>query len=291
MSVSENFSTFCKNLRMKDEQVTSISNRTKRMTKRLNKDFWDSESEYNNSFYSGSYGRGTDVFVSDIDLLMKLPYSVYEKYNNYAGNGQSALLQAVKNSLSIIYNSAKADGQVVTINFTDKIKYEIVPCFINKDGISYTYPDTNNGGSWKVTNPKAEINAMNELNKESNNNLKRLCRMMRAWKVEWNVPISGFLIDTLAYQFMKKWAYKDKSYLYYDFMVRDFFEFLKNQDSDQEYWSAPGSSQRVYRKGNFEYKAGQCNKIAIEAIEKEGNGYGTTAKQKWREIFGTKFPS
>ncbi len=38
---------------------------------------------------------------------------------------------------------------------------------------------------------------------------------------------------------MKNWAQKDKSYLYYDWMVRDFFKFLKEQDEDKSYWLAP----------------------------------------------------
>ncbi|WP_343237364.1 hypothetical protein [Stenotrophomonas maltophilia group sp. RNC7] len=41
----------------------------------------------------------------------------------------------------------------------------MVPGFINTDGISYTYPDTNNGGSWKTTNPMAEVTEFNSKNK------------------------------------------------------------------------------------------------------------------------------
>ncbi|WP_394557877.1 SMODS domain-containing nucleotidyltransferase [Priestia aryabhattai] len=290
MGVSENFSTFCRNLRMSQDTVDNISYRAKRITKQINKDFWKSSSDTDHSFYAGSYGRGTDIHVSDIDLLIRLPYSTYQRYNNYYGNGQSALLQEVKNSIEKTFRSHKrADGQVVQVSFKDGVSYEIVPCFVNDDN-SYTYPDTNNSGSWKVTNPKAEIKEMTRLNNQANKNLKRLCRMMRAWKSKWEVPISGFLIDTLAYQFMKKWPYSDKSYLYYDFMVRDFLFFLSQQDSTQLYWSAPGSGQRVYRKGIFEHKARKCYNLALEAIEMESKGYEYTTKQKWREIFGNKYP-
>ena len=41
--------------------------------------------------------------------------------------------------------------------------------------------------------------------------------MLRAWKQEHNINISGILIDTLAYNFIKQWAYRNKSYFYYDF--------------------------------------------------------------------------
>jgi hypothetical protein len=113
--------------------------------------------------------------------------------------------------------------------------------------------------------------------------------MARAWKYKWDVPIGGLLIDTLAYNFMAGCDYKDKSYLYYDFISRDFFKYLSEQNSEQSYWLSPGARQYVWRKGKFEYKAKQCYNIALEAIAKEKD-YPYTAKSKWREIYGTKFP-
>lgn len=291
MGVAEQFETFCKNLRMETEVVNNISYRYKRITKQINKDFWINESETANSLLVGSYGRGTDIYASDIDVLIRLPYSKYEQYNKYQGNSQSALLQEVKASIEKTYKSYKrADGQVVKVDFTDGVSFEIVPGFINKDGVSYTYPDTNNGGSWRTTNPRAEIAEFNSKNNEWNKNLKRLCRMARSWKYNWDVPIGGLLIDTLAYDFLKGWKHRNESYLYYDWMSRDFFEFLKNQNPNQNHWLAPGSRSYVYRKGKFEYKALQCYNISLEAIQKQKDGYGSTAKKKWREIYGTRFP-
>lgn len=292
MTISDKFSKFNKNIRISETNVNNISYRYRQMTKRLNLDFWNTASDISHSLYVGSYGRGTDIHVSDIDMLFRLPYSVYEKYNNYKGNGQSALLQAVRNSLQKTYNTShiKGDGQVIGINFNDGICFEIVPCFINNDD-SFTYPDSNNGGSWRKTDPKPEIKEMREKNIEWNKNLKRLCRMARAWKDQWDVPIGGLLIDTLAYNFMKSWQYRDKSYVYYDWMVRDFFEFLKNQNSQKSYWLAPGSNQYVWRKGSFEYKALRCFNLVNEAISYEDNKMTYSANLKWREVFGNKFPN
>lgn len=291
MSVSIWFETFCNNLLMTDDTVSTISYRYKRITKQLNKDFWASDSDTLHSLYVGSYGRGTEIHVSDIDMIFQLPYSTYETYNNYTGNKQSSLLQAVKKSIENTYSPTyiRADGQVIKLDFTDGINFELVPAFINKDD-SYTFPDSNDGGGWKITNPKPEIAEMTLKNYEWNKNLKRLCRMARAWKDYCNVNMGGLLIDTLAYNFMTGWANKDKSYLYYDFMSRDFFKYLSDQSESQTYWLSPGARQYVYRKGNFEYKAKQAYNLAVEAIAKEKD-YPTTAKSKWREIYGTKFPS
>lgn len=291
MSVSDYFSTFCSNLRMSSDTVSTIQTRYHQITKRINIDYWNSTSETEHSLYVGSYGRGTEIWTSDIDIIVRLPYETYVKFNNYSGNGQSALLQEVKGVLQKTYSTSylKGDGQVIGINFSDGINFEIVPAFINEDG-SYTYPDTNNGGSWKITDPKKEIDAMNSRNNDTNKNLKRLCRMTRAWKQKCNVSMSGILIDTLVYKFIDDWEYKDKSYLYYDYMSRDFFKYLKELDKDQNYWLAPGSSRRVWKTENFNSKAETAYNNAVSAISYESNNQSYSAKQKWREIYGSKFP-
>ncbi len=290
MSISTKFQSFCSNIRIQPNVIDNISYRYKRVTKQLNKNFWNTESETSHSLYVGSYGRDTDIHVSDIDILMRLPWIIHEKYNNYTTNGQSALLQAVRDSLQHTYPSThlKGDGQVVKINFDDGVSFEIVPGFLYENG-KYEYPDTNNGGHWKITNPKPEITAIKEANDEWSGNLKNLCRMARAWKDAWNVPMSGLLIDTLAYNFLKNWPYRNKSFLWYDFMTRDFFEYLKNQDQNKNYWLAPGSNQYVWREDIFEHKALRCYNISLEAINYENNELPKTANVKWKEIYGPKF--
>ena len=228
-------------------------------------------------------------------MIFQLPYSVYETYNKYSGNGQSTLLQEVKKSIEKTYSttSIRADGQVIEVPFSDGITFEVVPAFINTDD-SYTYPDANNGGKWRKTDPKPEIEAIRNRNNDCNENLVPLCKMMRARKSEQNVSMGGLLVDTLAYQFIDDWEYKDKSYYYYDYMCRDFFLFMADQDKDQTYWLAPGSRQRVDKKGNFQWQARRCYNISLEAIKHEQADPKRewSAKQKWREIFGTSsFPS
>ncbi len=293
MGLANWFESFCSNIQVQDGGT--ISTRYKNITKRLNADFWGTNSDTLNSLYVGSYGRNTATQgFSDLDIVFQLPISVYEKYNNYSVNGQSALLQAIKLSIGQTYSttSIRADGQVVVIPFTDGISFEVVPVFLNENG-SFTYPDANNGGSWKTTNPKPEIKTIKERNNTSNGNLIRLCRMTRAWRNNWNVPIGGLLIDTLAYQFMDSWEFKDKSFLYYDYLSRDFFKWMSEQNLAQEYWKAPGSNQYVYGKGAFQHKAKRCYNISLEAIEYETADHKQewSAKQKWREIYGSNFPT
>lgn len=292
MGLADWFSTFCMNIHVQDGGTISL--RYKAITQRLNTDFWATTSDTAHSLYVGSYGRNTAIQgFSDLDMIFELPSSLYFQYDAYSGNGQSALLQAVRSSMRKTYSSSDigADGQVVAISFQDGITFEVVPVFTNQAG-SYTYPDSNDGGKWRTTNPRPEIEAIRSRNAACNNNLVPLSRMMRSWKKKWNVPIGGLLVDTLAYQFIENYINRDKSYLYYDFMCRDFFEWMAIQDKEQEYWKAPGSGQHVFGKGLFQYKAKQCYNISIEAITHETANpkQEWSAKQKWREIFGTAFP-
>ena len=290
MGVADWFSCFCGTLQVRD--AGTISQRYKAITRRLNTDFWDTTSETAHSLYVGSYGRNTAIQgFSDLDMVFELPSSLYTQYHAFAGNGQSALLQAVRTSIRKTYPNSDvgAAGQVVAIPFTDGLTFEVVPVFPNTEG-SYTHPDSNAGGSWRVTNPKPEIAAIRDRNTATNSNLVPLCRMMRSWKAVWAAPMGGLLIDTLAYQFIVDWVYRDKSCVYYDFMCRDFLKYMGDQDQDQVFWRAPGSGQSVCRTGRFESKALQCHNLSLQAIAYATEGKEWSAKQEWRKILGPAFP-
>jgi len=292
MGLADWFQSFCATIQVQAGET--ISARYHAIAHRLNTDFWSTTSDTAHALYVGSYGRNTAIQgFSDLDMLFQLPFSQYQQYDAHAGNGQSALLQAAKASIEKTYatTSMRADGQVILVPFTDGITFEVVPAFINKDD-SYTYPDATEGGSWRTTNPKPEIEAIRSRNAACNNNLVPLCRMMRSWKRKWDVPIGGLLVDTLAYQFIENYGHRDKSFYYYDYMSRDFFKWMSEQDEKQEYWKAPGSGQYVYGKGLFQYKAKRCYNISLEAVTHETANpkQEWSAKQKWREIFGPEFP-
>lgn len=193
-----------------------ISQRYKRITKAINREFWDSESETNHSLYVGSYGRGTAIDTSDLDVLIELPKTEYERYDRYKGNGQSRLLQAVKESILSIYPNTyvKPDGQVIKVHFSDGMKFELLPAFsdINIWGNAtgtYTYADTNNGGNWKATNPKAEQQRMRELNNNSKGLLFDTCKHIRRIRNEHfkSYHLSGIVIDAFVCEAIGGWKW------------------------------------------------------------------------------------
>lgn len=188
----------------------TISNRYRRITKAINREFWNLESETNHSIFVGSYGRNTAISTSDIDILVVLPQGEFDRHNSLCGNAQSRLLQSVRNAIKITYpnSNIRADGQIVKINFSDGIQFEILPAFKNWDG-SYLYPDSNMGGNWLSTNPKAEQNAIREKNKSSNGLLVATCRHMRHIRDTYckSNTLSGIVIDSFVYHAIGNWRF------------------------------------------------------------------------------------
>ena len=289
-NVSDAFKTFCGELRFSDDELSKIIDRYHSITRRINIDYWGSSSSDLHSLYVGSYGRDTEIFASDIDMLVQLPYSVYERFDKYIINGQSELLQDVKKTIARTYSSStlKADGQIISIPFSDGINFEVLPAFLNTDG-SYTFANSNDGGSWKTTHPRAEIAAIREMDNNCNSNLKRLCKMARAWKKKNNVDICGILIDVLSYNFISSWEYKDKSFLYYDWMSRDFFKYLSDEPMHQTRWKVMGRNRYIIWYGFFQNKAREAYDNAKKAID-FATERPIVANNIWREIYGSKFP-
>lgn len=193
-----------------------IARRYKTVTAAINRDFWGIYSDTANSFYVGSYGRNTAIDSSDIDILVCLPKGEYERYDYTRGNGQSRLLQAVRNAILTSYprSDVRADGQVVKIQFTDGMKFEILPAFQSKDwyGIwdgKYVYPDTNMGGNWRSTNPKAEQDAMAAKNATSKGLLNDTCKHIRYIRDNYfsSYKLSGIVIDSFVYKTIGSWSW------------------------------------------------------------------------------------
>lgn len=201
------------------------------------------------------------------------------------------MLYAFRDVIRRVYSTTniKADGLVATVKFADHIDFELMPG-IRKDDGSFNYPISNGGGSWGRTVPMPEIEAMDALHGATNRNARKLARMVRAWKDYNGVTMGGLLIDTYVHRFLKDYGYKTGGYVYYDWMTRDFFKFLSEQNDQVSYIYALGSNQLIYLKGGFTYKAKVAYQHALNAIEAYDKEFLWTSKNHWQSIYGTKFP-
>lgn len=201
---------------IEDETRSLISSRYHRITKAANQIFWGSNSDVNHSIYVGSYGRGTAINTSDLDVLFQLPDSEFFHFSGMYGNSQSRLLQAVKKAVLDTYPNTdiRGDGQVVVVKFSDGMKFEILPAFKiqNYWGYEeiYKYPDTHMGGNWMTTNPKAEQTAMKQKNSDTNGLLYATCKHIRYIRDNYysSYHLSGILIDSFVYEAMGNWHFR-----------------------------------------------------------------------------------
>ena len=239
-------------------QKSLVASRYKTVTRAVNRSLWDLNSETDHSIYVGSYGRGTAVETSDIDILIEVPqkYFVVDSFSTY--NPQSRLLQVVKNAILDIYprSNIRGDGQVVVIDFSDGMKFEVLPAIptINlSNQKQYRYPDTHMGGNWLSTDPKAEQNAIAIKDKQTNGLLKATCKHIRWVRDNYfsSYHLSGIVIDSFVYSVIGGWHFL------YDGEEKinngETFEEMLLRSFDQLSWNgqysfdlfAPGSSMKV----------------------------------------------
>ena len=240
--------------KISQKQRSLISDRYKRITRAVNSEFWGLSSETAHSRYVGSYGRGTAIDTSDIDILVELPRDEYERYDVHKGNGQSRLLQAVKTAIQSTYSRSdiSADGQVVVIKFSDGMKFEILPAFQQLDWLGrwngkYDYADSNMGGNWRSTNPRAEQEAMAAKNRESNGLLYDTCKHMREIRDTHfsSYHLSGIVIDSFVYHHIDDWHWLNAG----ETSTQPHGTYEKKLFSECPLWSfslyAPGSGDSV----------------------------------------------
>jgi hypothetical protein len=255
----------------------------------LNKHYYFSDSSIDHRFFVGSWGKNTASRPPrDIDLYFLLPDHVYYRFEQYVWNRQSALLQEVKNVIASTYpdTDMSGDGQVVLVKF-GSYKVEVVPAFLLTDG-RYWICDTNNGGRYKETNPWAEANYIDSVDRATNHNLRPLIRMSKAWQRTCSVPIKSFQLELIAAEFlaMSPWRFFD--FFWFDWILRDFFLYL--------YWKAnawitvPGSTEQIYLGNGWQSRAETAYWRAARACDYERDNQIVRAGEEWQMIFGPQIP-
>lgn len=286
MTVSRDFSVFLDNLKIKNKDT--LSSRYGTITRNLNEKFRGLDNDKtSNSLQAGSYGRYSGIQgISDLDMLYILPASAWPTYRK----DPSKSLDTAKIAIQKTYKTSnvRKDRQVVVVEMKD-FTFEVVPVF-EWQGI-FKYPDTYNGGTWRKCDTRAELQSFRDLNNQRNDNLRKLAKMVRAWKARNDVHMSGFLIDTLCYKFFKtNSTYDNSSFGSFDTLVRDFFQYLANEP-DREYYHAFGSNSQVKVYKPFQKVAQEALDNAEAAIESRAKSQEAKCNQCYKAIFGTKFPN
>lgn len=290
--IGAKFDRLLGNIELTSIQKNEASTRHSAVRANLEKEFVGAR-----TFVVGSYGKSTAIRPpSDLDIMLVLPESMYQKYSSFDyiyRNAQSELLQEVKRRIQKYYpyTDMKADGQVIIIKFSGSFSVEVVPCFqVGFYSQKYRIADTNSGGKWKEVDPVGESAALTKSNKEASGNTVRLIKMLKCWKRYCAVQLKSFHIEILAQNFLASYQYKDKSSIYYDWMIRDFLSWLSNKHSS---WgnsvTHPSTYESIDIGGDWKSKTDSALARAKKAIEYGKSNMPYSAKEEWQKIFGNDF--
>ena len=289
IAVRQRFSAFHSDLNPTSDQIDDAFGKAKRVGQALERAYGAEATENPPVFAVGSWGKGTQVRPSaDIDIMARFDQSILDRFRAYSSNGQSALLQEIKEKLEKPYPQTlkRGDGQVVQIDF-NSILVEIVPVFPIGNG-QFTMPDTNGGGTWKVVDPVAQINLIEEADRANNGNVRPLCKIIKRWKHECSVELKSFAIELLVADFFRSYAWGNYDYFYYDWYVRDCLKFMKSRVNG---WVAiPGTGEIVQLGDKWAIKIDAAIAIAEKACDYERDDLDILAGLEWQKIFGPRIP-
>lgn len=293
--VNNRFDQLFKNMQYSQTQIENYNTKLVELECCLNAKYWPVKTLNDITFIVvGSWLKNTAVRTcSDIDIIFLLPYSVYNRYYHRKGNRQSALLQEIKEVLSLSYPTTyiKGDGPTVVINF-NAIKVEIAPAILDPSG-SRIITDwdfktfvcyTKGNGYYGITAPIAEALYTTQINQKSNGNLVNLIKMLKLWKKQCNVPIKTIALQMMAERFINQntrqsWA---------AWLIRDFFAYMITQKNKFDVFPATGEV--------LEFSNTWASYVQIAAISSkkacdyEQLNYNSLAGEQWQKIFGRMIP-
>lgn len=265
----------------------------------------------------GSFARKTKIReLDDVDIMFCLSgndatyqknYNVYTIYTPNSGQrlknlsdqnilNSKRLVNKLKSSLSDIQHYKEAElhskGEAVTLNLQSyEWVFDIVPCFYT-DTELYLIPDGN--GNWKAADPRIDQNLVTSTNRNYDGRALQLIRTLKYWnRHNSSYTISSYLYEQLVLNFINS---KSELNQRIEFDIRDFFNYL----SSNIYYTIndPKGIQGNLNVLTFSEKQSISQKAtwAFERAE-EAIFFETSEKNqeksinKWREIFGNKFPS
>ncbi|MFY1045950.1 SMODS domain-containing nucleotidyltransferase [Chryseobacterium sp. GP-SGM7] len=205
------------------------------------------------------------------------------------------VVNKVKNSLSIIEHYKSADlhsrGEAATLSLQSyEWVFDIVPCFYTDTNL-YLIPD--GSGNWKATDPRIDQELVTSTNQNYNGRLLQLIRTLKYWnKHNSSYTIGSYLFEQFVINFVKT---KTELSQWIDYDIKDFFNYLANNIfynvDDPKGIQGNLNNLTFDQKNSISEKANWAYNKSLEAITAETSEKNQEkAINKWREIFGSKFP-
>lgn len=265
----------------------------------------------------GSFARKTKIReLDDVDIMFCLTadgatylknYETYIIHTPNAGNrlkylsdndilNSRKVVNKFKFSLAQIEHYKSADlhsrGEAATLSLQSyEWVFDIVPCFYSDTNL-YLIPDGN--GNWKSTDPRIDQNIITAANLKYSGRVLQLIRTLKYWNSHNAThTITSYLFEQIAIKFINS---RSELSQWIDFDIRDFFNYLSTNIYNAV--NDPKGIQGDLNKLTFEEKKAISEKAtwaynkARDATNAETQDSDQEkAINKWREIFGSKYPT
>lgn len=280
--MDKEFNSFINEITLTTAQSEDAKVKYTGVCEKLYKYYYEGSYDDRKKYLFGSYKLKTNIRPltedQDVDVLFKIPKDTYDRYAAYVSNGQSALLQEVKNVLKEKYSTTdtiKAWGKVVLVQFSDgHHNVELLPAFEQEDE-TFIIPNSENGGSWDIFDPRSEVKSFLDSNDTTKGLTRNIAKMAKKWvRNTTSLKYKSYLLLRDIISFLGQNYPLGKGKTKYSKILLDYFDFLKHK-----YWN----------EDNYSYFSTAYER-ANSAISYADDDKPREASEKWRLIFGKEFP-
>jgi len=163
----------------------------------------------------------------------------------------------------------------------------LIPCSPCPRG-GYLVGDSGLAATWRYCHPALERARLREADRISGDKATHLILMLKAWRRTERVPISALALEILVTEFVRIWTYQRRSLLFYDWMLRDFFFWLREQGG--RVLAVPGAVEALALGHNWVGRADRAYRLAESAARLERENRNDEAERAWRKLFGPGTP-
>lgn len=295
LTPNDAFRKFRSNLELTQKEQDDASSRQKEIRALMDESF-----KIADDFLTGSYRRWTKTKpLKDVDIFCVFADTERPKYRE--NRSPSIILADTERVLVKKYRRENVHTQrrSVTVDFPDSnqqkngeervMSFDVVPAF--SKSWHYEIPDTRTSKGWTETNPKVHAEKATAANDEFGGEWKGMVRMAKSWnRTAGKIIKPSFLIEVMALEILRPPFGGDFPY---EFM--SFFATMADRIDDE--WPDPAglgppvsdamsSAERTAARRALT----EAHHVVREAIQLSRNGRNGEALQKYRGLFGDRFP-
>jgi hypothetical protein len=210
MSVNTHLTTLGSDLVLSDDERSSIATSISTLSSRLNAYFG---SGITGHFQFGSSTRGT-ILPRKVDSNSDIDYMIV--FNTADGQKKpQTYLDRLKRFAEEKYSTSEVFQSSPTIVLSlNHIKFELVPA-INNYGYQIPSP-ASSWAEWISTDPSGTSQALQDKNKQNNNQIKPLVRLVKYWNATKKYPFTSFSLEQYVVG-MSFWSGTALKNYFYDF--------------------------------------------------------------------------